>query len=49
MKLFQLLEMGMLNKFQASHFQIYKSVELSEEDLKFHGPLVVIKVIAVYP
>ena len=29
--------------------QLYKSVELSEEDLKFHGPLVVIKVIAVYP
>jgi len=29
--------------------QLYKSVELSEEDLEFHGPLVVIKVIAVYP
>ena len=29
--------------------QLYESVELSEEDLKFHGPLVVIKVIAVYP
>ena len=29
--------------------QLYNSVELSEEDLKFHGPLVVIKVIAVYP
>ena len=29
--------------------RLYESVELSEEDLKFHGPLVVIKVIAVYP
>ena len=29
--------------------KLYNSLELSEEDLKFHGPLVVIKVIAVYP
>ncbi|WP_314823042.1 hypothetical protein [Corynebacterium matruchotii] len=29
--------------------QLCNSAELSEEDLKFHGPLVVIKVIAVYP
>lgn len=29
--------------------KLYNPLELSEKDLEFHGPLVVIKVIAVYP